>query len=89
MVISNCVEHTFMNRCRHIVSKKLFLLLDIVSLLLLISRQLPKHSCTHCKPGKAYMRLKTATCEAGPGTTHMCTLGICMCSVIIHHFDDE
>ncbi len=53
-------------------------------------KKLPKVEKTeHCKPGKAYMRLKTATCESGPGTTHMCSLEICMCSVMIHHFDDE
>jgi hypothetical protein len=43
----------------------------------------------HCKPGKAYMRLKTASCKAGLGTTHMCSLEICTCSLLIHQFDDE
>jgi hypothetical protein len=53
------------------------------------NKRVTKYSGLHCKPGKAYMHLKTATCEAGPGTTHMCSSEICMCSVIIHHFDDE
>jgi hypothetical protein len=37
----------------------------------------------HCKPGEAYTRLKTASCEASPGTTHMCTLEICIWSLQI------
>ncbi len=36
-----------------------------------------------CKPGEAYTRLKTASCEAGPGTTHMWTLEICIWSLQI------
>jgi hypothetical protein len=32
----------------------------------------------HCKPGEANTRLKTASCEAGPGTTLMCSMEICM-----------
>ncbi len=35
-------------------------------------------AAAHCKPGEAYKLLKTASCEAGPGTTHMCILEICM-----------
>jgi hypothetical protein len=35
----------------------------------------------HCKPGEAYTRLITATCEAGPGTTHMWILEICIWSL--------
>jgi hypothetical protein len=43
----------------------------------------------HCKPGEAYMRLKTASCEAGPGTTHMCTLEICIWSLRIPNNADR
>ncbi len=32
----------------------------------------------HCKPGEVYTPLKTASCKAGPETTHMCTLEICI-----------
>ncbi len=37
----------------------------------------------HCKPGEVYTRLITATCEAGPGTTHMCRFEICVRSLQI------
>jgi hypothetical protein len=37
----------------------------------------------HCKPSEAYTRLKTASCEAGPGTTHMWILEICLWSLQI------
>ncbi len=37
----------------------------------------------HCKPGEAYTSLKTASCEEGLGTTHMCTLEICIWSLQI------
>jgi hypothetical protein len=43
----------------------------------------------HCKPGEVYMRLITATCEAGPGTTHMCTFEICVWSLEILEFADR
>ncbi len=33
--------------------------------------KLRTHPCMHCNPGEAYMRLITATCEAGPGATPM------------------
>ncbi len=42
----------------------------------------------HGKLGEAYTRLKTASCEAGPGTTHMCTLEICIWSLHIRCLDD-
>jgi hypothetical protein len=46
--------------------------------------------CTvHGKPGEAYTRLKTASCEAGPGTTHMCTLEICIWSLHIPNNADR
>jgi hypothetical protein len=44
---------------------------------------------THCKPGEAYTRLITATCEAGPGTTHMCTFEICVWSLHILEIADR
>ncbi len=44
---------------------------------------------THGKPGEAYTRLKTASCEAGPGTTHMCTLEICIWSLHIPNNADR
>ncbi len=37
----------------------------------------------HYKPGEAYTRFTTASCKAGPGTTHMCTLEICIWSLQI------
>ncbi len=37
----------------------------------------------HCKPGEAYTRLITATCEVGPGTTHLWILEICIWSLQI------
>jgi hypothetical protein len=40
----------------------------------------------HCKPGEAYTRLITASCEAGPGTTHMWILDICKRSLLILEF---
>ncbi len=40
----------------------------------------------HCKPGEAYTRLITASCEAGPGTTHMCTFEICIRTLLILDF---
>jgi hypothetical protein len=40
----------------------------------------------HSKAGKAYTRLITATCEAGPGTTHMWILDICIRSLLILEF---
>ncbi len=43
----------------------------------------------HCKPGEVYARLITATCEAGPGTTHMCTFEICVWSLQILKFADR
>ncbi len=43
----------------------------------------------HCKPGKVYSRFITATCEAGPGTTHMCTFEICVWSLQILGFADR
>jgi hypothetical protein len=43
----------------------------------------------HCKPGEAYTRLITASCEAGPGTTHMCTQGICLWSLQIPNNADK
>ncbi len=36
-----------------------------------------------CNPGEAYMRLITASCEAGPGATPMCTFEICMWRILI------
>jgi hypothetical protein len=33
--------------------------------------------------------LKTASCEAGPGTTHMCTLEICIWSLHIPNNADR
>jgi hypothetical protein len=32
----------------------------------------------HCKAGEANTSLKTASCEAGPGTTRMYSLEICI-----------
>jgi hypothetical protein len=40
----------------------------------------------HCKPGEAYTCLITASCEAGPGTTHMCTFEIYIRSLLILDF---
>jgi hypothetical protein len=40
----------------------------------------------HCKPGEAYTRLIIASCEAGPGTTLMCTFDICICSSQVLEF---
>ncbi len=40
----------------------------------------------HCKPGEANTRLITASCEAGPGTTHMWILEICIRSLLILDF---
>ncbi len=40
-------------------------------------------SSMHCKPGEAYTRLITASCEAGPGTMHMWILEICIWSLQI------
>ncbi len=40
----------------------------------------------HCKPGEAYTCLKTASCEAGPGTMHMSILDICIRSLLILDF---
>jgi hypothetical protein len=37
----------------------------------------------HCNPGEAYMRLITASCEAGPGAMLMCTFEICMRRILI------
>ncbi len=37
----------------------------------------------HCKPGEAYTRFITASCEVGPGTTHMWILDICISSLQI------
>ncbi len=42
----------------------------------------------HCKPGEANTSLRTATCEAGPGTTHMYSLEICIWSLLIKEFFD-
>ncbi len=43
----------------------------------------------HGKPGEAYTRLITASCEAGPGTTHMCTFEICVWSLQILEIADR
>ncbi len=43
----------------------------------------------HGKPGEAYTRLITASCEAGPGTTHMCTFEICAWSLQILEIADR
>jgi hypothetical protein len=40
-------------------------------------------SLLHCIPGEAYMRLITASCEAGPGATPMCTFDVCMRRILI------
>jgi hypothetical protein len=40
----------------------------------------------HCKPCEAYTRLITASCEAGPGTTHMWRLDFCIRSLLILDF---
>jgi hypothetical protein len=37
----------------------------------------------HCIPGEAYMRLITASSEAGPGATPMCTFEVCMRRILI------
>ncbi len=42
----------------------------------------------HCKPGEANTSLKTATCEAGPGTTHIFSFEICIWSLLIQEFVD-
>ncbi len=50
------------------------------------------NSCTvplHCKASEVYTRLITATCEAGPGTTHMCTFEICVWNLQILGFADR
>ncbi len=47
-----------------------------------------KENSTHCKPSKANMRLKTTTCETGPGTTRIYGLEICMWSFLILEIDD-
>ncbi len=47
------------------------------------------HHQPHCKPCEAYTCLKTASCEAGPGTTHMWILDICIRSLLIHDFSDR
>jgi hypothetical protein len=43
----------------------------------------------HCKPGEVYTRLITATCEAGPGTTHTCIFETCIWSLQILAFADR
>ncbi len=47
-----------------------------------------KENSTHCKPSKANTRLKTTTCETGPGTTRISGLEICMWSLLILEIDD-
>ncbi len=42
----------------------------------------------HCKPSKANTRLKTTTCETGPGTRRIYSLEICMWSLLILEIDD-
>jgi hypothetical protein len=42
----------------------------------------------HCKPSKANTRLKTTTCETGPGTTRINSLEICVWSLLILEIDD-
>ncbi len=37
----------------------------------------------HCQQCEEFTRLKTASCEAGPETTHMCILEICIWSLHI------
>jgi hypothetical protein len=53
---------------------------------LMINRKKPYTVELHCKAGEAYTRLITATCEAGPGTTHMWILDICIRSLLILEF---
>jgi hypothetical protein len=43
----------------------------------------------HCNPGEAYVRLITASCEAGPGATPMCTFLICTWRILILEFADR
>ncbi len=42
----------------------------------------------HCKAGEVITSLKTASCEAGPGTTLIYSLEICIWSLLIQEFDD-
>jgi hypothetical protein len=42
----------------------------------------------HCKAGEANTSLKTASCEAGPGTTLIHRKAICIWSFLIQEFDD-
>jgi hypothetical protein len=42
----------------------------------------------HCKASEVNTSLKTASCEAGPGTTLMYSLVICSWSLLIQEFDD-
>ncbi len=39
----------------------------------------------HFKPSEAYMLLKTASCEAGPGTTHICTFDLIADRCVFHN----
>jgi hypothetical protein len=43
----------------------------------------------HCKAGEANTSLKTASCEAGPGTTLTYGSEIYIWSLLIQEFDDE
>ncbi len=43
----------------------------------------------HCNPGEAYVRLITASCEAGPGATPICTFQICIWRILILEFADR
>jgi hypothetical protein len=42
----------------------------------------------HCKASEANMSLKTASCEAGPGTTLIHIMEICIWSLLIQEYDD-
>ncbi len=43
----------------------------------------------HCNPSEAYMLLVTASCEAGPGSTHMCTFETFIWRILILEFADR
>jgi hypothetical protein len=66
------------------VYKSLRLLTDVSFITLHLALQ-----SVICKPGEAYTLLKTASCEAGQGTTHICTFEICIWSLQILEIADR
>jgi hypothetical protein len=65
------------------------LLLNVSLINLAIKLCDPYTVALHCNPGEAYMLLITASCEAGPGSTHMCTFEIFIWRILILEFADR